>query len=283
MKLQVAGVEIEATSVGGMETCIEVPAFRLCFDMGRCPPSAVRHRWVCITHGHVDHLGGMAYHAAMRFLVGSPPATYFVPREIEDDVHELLAVWRRLDRSEMPADVVGVSPGERHDVGGGRFVEVFRSYHRVPTVGYALQRKHRRLRPELSAWSENRIRAHRAEGHEVSETRYSTLLAFCGDTTVKVLEKEALPVSAKVLVLECTFLDEDSAARRAERSGHIHLAALAEHADRLQGVEVLVLSHFSRRYDAKAIRAAVDRCLPDWLAERVVVVPAEPPWISARR
>ncbi len=282
MKLQVAGLEIEATSVGGMETCIEVPSYRLCFDMGRCPPSAARHRWVCITHGHVDHLGGIAYHAALRFLVGSAPATYFVPREIVDDVNALLEVWRRLDRSELPANIVGVAPGDRLDLGGGRFVEVFRSYHRVPTVGYALQRARRELRPELAGFSESQIRARRRDGETVSETRYVTLLAFCGDTTVKVLEKEDLPVSARGLVLECTFLDEESAPRRADRSGHVHLAAIAEQAERLRNVDTLVLSHFSRRYEVEEIEAAVVRCLPDWLAARVVVVPAEPPWVSPR-
>lgn len=280
MKLQVAGLEIEATSVGGMETCIEVPSYRLCFDMGRCPPSAARHRWVCITHGHIDHLGGIAYHSALRFLVGSPPATYLVPAEIVEDVHELFEVWRRLDRSKMPANIVGVQPGDRVDVGGGRSVEVFRAYHRVPTVGYALQREQRRLKPEHAGWSEDRIRAHREAGHEVSEVVYPTLLAFCGDTTARVLQREDLPCSARVLVLECTFLDEEGAPRRAERSGHVHLADVAAHAERLRDVEVLVLSHFSRRYPADEIRAAVARALPDWLAARVQVVTAEPPWVS---
>jgi len=159
-------------------------------------------------------------------------------------------------------------------------VEVFRANHRVPTEGYAQQIANRRLRPELADWSGGRIRTHREAGHEVSETTFPTVLAFCGDTTAKVIEKEDLPVSARGLVLECTFLDEPSAVKRADGSGHVHLAAIAHHAERLRDVETLVLSHFSRRYHPEEIEAAVARSLPGWLAERVRVVPAEPPWVS---
>ena len=73
--LKILGNDLEAVSIGGLETCIELPAWGLCFDIGRCPPSAVRRERVFITHAHMDHAGGLAYHAAMRDLLGMKPPT----------------------------------------------------------------------------------------------------------------------------------------------------------------------------------------------------------------
>ena len=35
--MDLGGVNIEAISVGGLETCIQLPGAKLAFDIGRCP------------------------------------------------------------------------------------------------------------------------------------------------------------------------------------------------------------------------------------------------------
>ena len=54
--VDLAGLEVGGISVGGIETCIEVPAYKLAFDIGRCPPSAASARQVLFTHSHIDHV-----------------------------------------------------------------------------------------------------------------------------------------------------------------------------------------------------------------------------------
>ena len=67
-RLELAGIPIEAISVGGLETCIVLPGFKLAFDIGLCPPEVVKRDTVLFTHAHVDHMGGIAYHTATRSL-----------------------------------------------------------------------------------------------------------------------------------------------------------------------------------------------------------------------
>lgn len=286
IEVSLGGVDVLAVSIGGIETCIEVPDWKLCFDIGRCPASAVRRSRVCFTHPHVDHMGGVAHHASQRELYGMSPPTYLVPSTARAGFEELLAVWRRLDGSDLPALVVPVEPGQALDLGKGRRIHVFRSYHRVPTVGYALERTHERLRPELAGLSGPEIGARRARGERLTETRTEIELAFCGDTLAEVIDREPLVRTAKVLVLECTFVDPGSI-ERARRTGHVHLQDIADRAELFEN-EHLLLTHFSTRYGRSEILRRLDEVLPVDLRARVVPLlhdrsrplPSTPPGIG---
>lgn len=266
--MRLAGHLVDALSVGGIETCIQLPELDLCFDIGRCPPEAVKRRRVFLTHTHMDHAGGIAYHAATRDLYKAPPPTWYVPRENAPDLLELLEVWRRLDGSTLPVTVVPCGPGDTLDLGKGLSVRPFRSPHRVPTQGYALVRSRTRLRADLAGLGEAAVRERRLAGEPVAETVESVEFAFTGDTLPEVIEREAAVRTARLLVIECTFVDDRVPVAKARGSGHIHLDELIERADLLQN-EAILLTHFSARYSDQQIVAALDRRMPRHLRERV--------------
>ncbi|MDA1265885.1 MAG: hypothetical protein O2816_12465, partial [Planctomycetota bacterium] len=110
MKLD--GLEVGGVSVGGLETCLELPQWKLAFDLGRCRNSTVSCHTVLFTHAHTDHMGSVAHHLARRGLLGAAPPRYVVPRENVDDFQALLEVWRRLDRSELACEVIEAGPGD---------------------------------------------------------------------------------------------------------------------------------------------------------------------------
>jgi ribonuclease Z len=109
---RLAGVLVEGLSIGGLETCIDCPELKLAFDIGRCPDEVVNRPTILFTHAHMDHMGGVAWHAATRDLRGMGAPTYVIPRENEEGFRELFAAWRKLDRAEAPHHVVALSPGE---------------------------------------------------------------------------------------------------------------------------------------------------------------------------
>jgi ribonuclease Z len=266
--LQLGGQEIVATSVGGRETCIELPGWKLCFDIGRCPDTAIRRERVLLTHAHIDHAGGLATHAAMRDMLGMRPPTWYVPSANAGDIEALLATWRRLDRSDVPATVVGCDPGDRIDLGGSCAALPFRVPHRIVTQGYALVRTRQRLLPALTGAAPSEIRARRAAGLPVSEPEDRVEVAFCGDTRAEVLDREPLVAAAQVLILECTFYDARVPAELARAKGHVHLDDLVGRADRIANPHVL-LTHASARYTREEILRVLDARLPRELRERV--------------
>jgi ribonuclease Z len=51
------------------ETCLILPRCKLALDIGRCPQQAVYQQTVLITHGHLDHIGGVTFHSSSRCAV----------------------------------------------------------------------------------------------------------------------------------------------------------------------------------------------------------------------
>lgn len=263
-------LEVGGISVGGIETSIDVPALKLCFDLGRVPDLAVTRGLVLFTHAHMDHLGGIAWHTATRALRGMAPPTYVIPRGSQAGIEALFTAWRGLDRSELPHTLVPLAPGEEQRIAPGVIARAFHSPHTAPCQGYALIFERKRLREEFRGLTQEQVRTLSVErGVEVAALVRSVELAFTGDTRPEILENEELLSAARVLVIECTFLDERVSARDAHRKGHVHLDHLLERAQLLNN-ERIVLTHFSARYTATEILQILGRRLPPGLRERVV-------------
>lgn len=265
----VAGLEVRGLSVGGVETCIDLPGLHVAFDIGRSPEHSIARDTILFTHAHMDHMGGVAYHCATRALRRLPPPTYVVGPENADAFRELFEVWRRLDRSTLAHRLVVAGPGEEIPLPARRFARPFRAYHRAPCQGYAVYERRTRLRRDLAGLREEELRAVRDRGESVAESFEEPVVAFCGDTLVEVVEREEVVRRARVLILEVTFLDDRVPVAECREKGHVHLDEVCERADLFQN-EALLLTHFSARYGPADVRRILAARLPASLRDRVV-------------
>ncbi len=266
--MRLAGFAVEALSVGGLETAISLPELKVAFDVGRSPLELVLRDTVLFTHGHMDHMGGVAYHAATRALRHMAPPTYLIPPSYHADFEALFEVWKRLDRSTVEHRTVTISPGEEHLLPNGLRVRPFRTYHTAPSQGYALVARREKLRPEFLGLPGSEIARRRRAGEVLTETRETVEVAYCGDTTIEVIEREPLARAARLLILETTFVDDRVTVEEARGKGHVHLYELAERAELLRN-EAILLHHFSARFRSVEIVAALDLRLPADLRARV--------------
>jgi len=265
---ELGDIELEGLSLGGLETTIALPQWDVCFDIGRCPPFAVRRSTVLITHAHMDHAGGLAYHCAMRDLLHLPPPRYIVPRENLDAFHDLFDVWRRLDRSTFPCTIEAMSPGDTLPLGKDRSVAAFRSPHRVPCQGYALIRSTNELLPEHRGRAPEDLRALRLSGRAITTRADHVEVAFCGDTVIDVVDREQMVRTARLLILEVTFLDQRVDVQSARSKGHVHLDEVVERAAAFEN-QYLLFTHFSQRYSPADVHAIIYDRVPAGLKERV--------------
>lgn len=262
------GLEIGGLSIGGLETCIDLPGYQVAFDIGRAPDFAVARRTILFTHAHMDHLGGVAWHCATRSLRGLPPPRYVIGHENAEALRDLFAVWRRLDRSDLEHEIVAIGPGEELALSERALVRPFRSFHRVPCQGYAVWSRKTRLARDLVGKPQAELDQLRASGRSLTEIVETPEVAFCGDTLIEVLEREEVVRKARVLILEVTFLDDRVSVADCREQGHIHLDEVIARAHLFEN-EAIVFSHFSARWRDHEVRQILAERLPPSLRERV--------------
>lgn len=265
-------LELGGRSVAGLETCVEVPSLKLLLDLGCCSRTAVNQPCVIVSHGHLDHIGAIALHAARRALLGMSEGTYVVPAELAMMVENLFNAAGALDGQVIPRRVVALAPGEEHSLGKGRWLRPFQTFHRVPSQGYTVWETRARLLPEFRELPGERLGELRRQGVTINEQYQVPVLSFTGDTRVEVLETTPELQHTECLVMEASFLDERVPVAQAREMGHVHLDELIARRQLLPRKDV-VLSHFSARYSADEILALLKQKLPDDAAEIVRVLP----------
>jgi ribonuclease Z len=266
--LNLAGTAVRGVSIGGVETCLQLPGYDLCFDIGRAPRSAVHRSRVAFTHAHLDHMGGIAMHVATRALTSLAPPTYLLPASNLADLEAMLQAWRRLDRSRLPCHLVPLRPGDAFDLGGGNQLRAFATQHRIPSLGYAIYSVRHKLRSEYQGLPGAELRRLREAGEPITTQLECCDVAFTGDTCIDALDEQPWLYRARLLVIEATFLDDRVSVQACRGKGHVHLDEILERADRFEN-QAILLTHFSARYALSEIRAILERRLPPSLRERV--------------
>lgn len=90
------GFRFHAQSVAGVATACYVDEVDVLFDCGACFKQSFRKSHVFISHGHVDHIKDIVGHAARRQLCQLPPAKYYVPYNVLEDVQSIFQSFQRM-------------------------------------------------------------------------------------------------------------------------------------------------------------------------------------------
>eukprot|EP00798_Chlamydomonas_sp_ICE-L_P005091 gene5091-34890_t len=205
-KLTVAGFEVEGVSIAGQETCIIVPRAKVAFDIGRCPQRAVFQQTLLISHGHLDHIGGVPFHVASRAMQGLSPSKVVVPPSYKDGLERYIGIADELQGNRPTEyEVLPLKPGEEIMLPSGFIARPFPTTHTIASQGYLLYSMRKKLKAELVGQSQDQIRELRSTGAEVTDCVRVPEVAFTGDTTAEFLENPEVPddvFKARLLIME---------------------------------------------------------------------------------
>lgn len=262
------GLTIEGYSRAAVQTYWRIPELKLGFDLGGSPWSFMGTQTFFITHAHLDHMAALPVYVARRRMMKMEPPTIYVPAEVVEPVERMLRAWQRLDRGRMLCTLVGVQEGDELELSRDHLVTVFATKHTVPSVGYVVWDRRKKLKPEYQGLRGDEIRDLRLSGVEVAAEVRVPIVCYTGDTAPAAFDRYPPVLQSQLLITELTFFRPEHRKEKIHKFGHTHLDDLIERADRFQN-ELIILGHFSTRYQERQIQKAIERRLPPELKDRV--------------
>lgn len=238
-------IRVQGFSAAGEETVVAVPELDLAFDVGRAPREIIPINHICLSHGHMDHAAGVAYYFSQRNFQGAPPGCVLAPHHLVPPLRELMRVWGRIEGHVSPARIVGVDEDEDFQVRRDLVVRPFRVNHPGPSLGFSAIEVRKKLKPEYAEYSGQQLVQLKKEGKTIENRLEVPLVAYSADTAVGPWLDHDHVRNARVLIIECTFFDDDHV-DRATKGFHIHVGELPGILERVRN-EHVVLMHLTRR------------------------------------
>jgi len=258
---------VQGFSVAGEATAISIPEMDVCFDMGKPYRAHLAPKYCVLSHGHMDHIGGLAYWCSQRNFQGMGPGTIVCDKRIESDVRGMMDGFQALERQKTPYELIALEEGEELQIKNNIVLRPFHTEHTCPSSGYSIVEKRTKLKPELVGLPQEKIKELRQRGDEIVNHFEVPLVAYTGDTLPgpHLLREDVM--NAQIIISECTFFEKDHK-QRAKVGMHMHVSDIAEWLKVAQ-CEHMVICHVSRRTHMSQARKALVEVAGKELSEKV--------------
>jgi len=268
--IKIDDLEIIGYSVAGEETVVAMPQLDVCFDIGKAPDQVISINNVLLTHGHMDHAAGIAYYLSQRNFCGQSAGTILAPQNLLGPIREIIDAWGRLDGNQIPANIVGVKPGDEYQIKPNLFARVFPTKHSPGSVGYSVIEKRKKIKPEYARLTGPQIVELKKQHIEIDYPLELPIVTYLGDTQYVDFSQLKYIAESRILIAECTFY-EDEHSGRAEAGRHIHIDEFATLLNKMQN-EHIIITHTTQRTPMWEIRKILKETLPPEIYDRVILL-----------
>lgn len=261
---------VQGLSIAGEESVVQVPEMDLCFDIGRCPRAALASNFVALTHGHMDHSAGLAYYFSQRNFQGMGMGTLICHQKIEQAIHNIMRAWVDLEAQRTPYRVVGLEPDEEVTIKNDLFLRAIATNHTVPSLGFVAIERRSKLRPELLGTPQETLVEMKKRGEQITQSIEVPHVCYTGDTAWGECFERPDVLGARILITECTFLEEGHR-DRANVGKHLHLDDIVRLLE-VSAAEAVVLTHLSRRTHMNVARQTIEQAVPPQMKSRLFLL-----------
>ena len=149
MELELGGVRLVGVSVAGEQTVVQAPGLGVCFDVGLCPRACLAAPMVALSHGHVDHVGGLMYYFAQRHGKRMGAGRVACHEALADPIRRIMAACIEMEGRPTLFEVVAMREDDELILEGGkeggqeggevgRTLRAFETQHTVPSLGFVV-------------------------------------------------------------------------------------------------------------------------------------------------
>lgn len=266
------GLKFFGLSLSGIRTSLTFPEQHLCFDVANGLPFIMQMKRFFLTHGHLDHAGGIPYLISQKAMHHEAAPEVYMPPSLVEPLTEIMNIWSQVEGHEYSYNFHPVHSGSRFEIGPQHEVRTFTTVHRVESFGYSLVHKNRKLKAEFQQLKGDEIRDLKARGMEVTELIETPLFSFTGDTQIEFLDLSPQVKKSRILFMESTYLDERKSVEHAKKWGHTHLDEIVPRLNEIES-EKIVLIHVSSRYPTGQALDILKARIPKEHQDRVVLYP----------
>jgi ribonuclease Z len=265
-----SALTIEGYSRAAVQSYWRVPELKIGFDLGVQPWAFMTTPNWAVSHTHLDHVIALPVYVARRRLLHMAPPTIYVPEPTVGEVRNLLRACQGLDRGRFPCQLIGCQPDDEFELSRELVLSAFATSHRVPSLGYIVWSRRKKLKAEYHDLQGEQIRDLRQGGVEVTYEVRDPLVCYLGDSNPEGLDNCPDAMRTKVLIMEITFFSAQHRRERIHKLGHIHLNDVIERADRFEN-ELIIASHVSTRYHDDQVKRILEKRVPDRLRDRLLL------------
>lgn len=263
-------ITIEGYSRAAVQTYWRISEYRLGFDLGWQPWEFMGTPNWFISHTHMDHILALPAYVARRRMMKMDPPNIYVPAGQVNEIRQLLNVFTKLDRGQLPCNIVGMEPGNTIDLTRDLYVQAYQTFHTVPSLGYIVWERRHKLKQEYLSLSGEQIRDLNLAGVPITDEFRYPRLAFLGDSTCKGLDVNPDFFRSDVLIMEMTFVAPGHRKEAIHKHGHFHLEDMVDRIEKFEN-KMIIASHFSTRYVNQQIKKQVKERIPDMLNDRLIL------------
>jgi ribonuclease Z len=235
---------IRGHSRGSEKSCFYIPEIKTFLDAG-CD-SYFNPDYIFVTHCHSDHSFQLPMILTGLDRKGKGPPRIHAPIESQQLFQNFIQTTYQLRKGTVKAKghfkVTGLSPGQEVDLNKeGYYVCVYDMHHNVPTRGYGVCQRRKKLNPLFYGKSGKDLKILKKGGVDINIYINEKLVVYVLDTNINCFNTSPELLQYKNVMVECTFFKDETS------DHHIHWSQLKIIVMNNPNTN-FILIHFSMRY-----------------------------------